>query len=368
MAEWWDWPELRHTLRVDLVARDLKTVVRPGIEVRADGGQVSYDYFGSDKASAALTVPNGDQSDTAWVRIWHDVAREDGSTWTECMGTFVGRDSKMSTVAGGMWRDLDLQSALWAMRQDYDPYPVAVQKGGSVRQKCEELCAAAMRPMAWEGRDAHFLSTRVIPVGDARSENLRNVCGDDKQVWLRDDGYVLIRDYVSPHQRTASMTIRADGTGSHVIVGTLARNGTRLSTPNRVVVTHQYAVDVTNSRGETKQEEHVTAGYADTGTEADARLIDSRGVRVTSLKQVDEMSPETPQEASRLARIELNKFSPTVEWTLDATWMPLRAGEVVMFSPGQYATDGDDSYRRCQVKSVDVDLRTWVLHVSMKEV
>lgn len=353
-SDWWDSPELRHSLSVRLVSKDLSTPM--GTLDPQEGGEVSYSYYSDTKASASLTVPADELPDTSWVRIVHVVTDESHQSHTETLGTFVARDSKESFATGGAgWRDVDLQSSLWAMAQDVDPYALTMPKGGDAKAKCQRVCADAMRPMDWTGAGARYAATSVEDAGKTRLSRLYAACTPSKQVWLQDSGRVLVRDYVAPHDRTASMVID----GRHIIDGTLSRESTRLSTPNRVIVHHRYTTDVTRN-GKRQSEEHSTVGWAD--AKWSAGMVSSRGVRVAQFEDVDELSPNTPQAATQLARRYLDANQPGVEWTCDCTWLPVRAGDVVTLAPT------GESARKCLVKTCDVHLDSWVCSLVLKEV
>ena len=347
-----DWAsgEIGHRLVVEMVDPIDHASVRGALQV--SGGKVSWDAYSDTRASATIDVVDWSAYvPGSWLRVVHEVP---AFGWSETLITgFVWDDGSPTTRSGGTSSSPSVMSAMKALQTDLMPCPMTVAEGGTASEAIAAVCGKDVPRRPYRilpgFADRRFTATRTYDVGDARLKILFDLCDAcGARMDVDGDGTVTFARYVAPSGREPVASITCDA-GDAVVLGSgIGRASSAAQDVNRSIVTWRDGDDV-------------VSGFADVPETSDL-APGRRGYSVAELHQIDDMSePHTAAHAAEMAAGFLGAGGSTVEWSISTMWLPVRAGDVVAFAPPGEAS------RRCVVKSLDADLSSWTMSMTLKE-
>lgn len=355
-----DWTdrEVRH--RVEAV------MVNPGdlddelgvLPTVVGSAQIDRGYYTDDRTGGTVeTAAWDDYVLGAWIRLYH-------VGWTPATGdvrvergTFAIRDSTIATGAGGIVFTFDLMSALGAISQDYDAWPMSIGQGAKASAVIKSVCEKCGRPYRTGPQFVDYLwrTGAALEAGETFRSRLFAICTQTgNRMDVDAHGRLTFRQYVAPAQRTASMTLDVDDSRSVIVDGSIEPGTNLFTRPARSVVVYKDGDKVISAQ----------ADVAQTSPTSRQR----RGFTVAELHELHDMgSPKTVSHAQQLAKSYLaGDSAPTATWQLETLWLPLDQGDVVEFAPRRYDPFGDGGARKCLVQTVEETVDR--LRLTLKEV
>jgi hypothetical protein len=305
-------------------------------------------YRSDTRASAKVEIEGAGPGDGSWVRL----TLEAPGLPTEELGTLCVKSSRRDRASG--ITTLDLQSAIWAISEDRLSWEWTVGAGTRTSVAIDRACAWCARPyVLLPGfRDGQYGSTVGFERSDAFSTFLFDACsraGDRMDV----DGHgrLSFAPYTAPEAREPDWDVDERDPRSVVLSSGRVDEDASGEAYGRTVVVH----NIGSGDGQVA----VTGEYdvPDTHAASFAR----RGFNRTKVREVQDMSPETGAEASRLAE----RYSATdadlgVTRTATVMWCPVTAGDVIRW------TDADGETARLLVKTAECSFERWDKELTME--
>lgn len=320
--------------------------------------QIDRGYYTDDRMGGTIeTADWAAYIPGAWLRLYHvGSTAATGDVRVE-RGTFAIRDAAIATGAGGTVFTFDLMSALGAIAQDYDAWPMSIGQGAKAASVIKSICEKCGRTYAIAPQFVDYLyrSASVLEAGKSHRSRLYSVCSQSgNRMGVDSHGRLTFEQYIAPAQRTPSMTLDVDGPRSIIVDGSIEPGTNLFTRPGRSVVVY-------------KDGDKVIGAQADVAQTSPASR-QRRGYTIAELHELTDMgSPKTVSHAQELARTYLASDSaPTATWQLETLWLPLDQGDVVTFAPRRYDPFGDGAARKCLVQSVEEG--TYRLNLTLKEV
>lgn len=352
----WREQELGHEFHVYMVNPLDHSSVEGELEVYSDSGSVTWSDGDGVGVTASLEVPDWSKwKEGTWLSIVHQVP---SYNYTRKLGTFIVWDEGASGGLATLQGSPELCGALRGIEQDYIPTHIAVGSGASAKTVIARLMDATPVPyrLAAGFKDYRFTEPHIFDAGVSRLDTLRELCsiaGDI--VSTGEEGSVLIKPKIYPGDVTPAMTIDCDDPQTTVLESSVQRTSSSRQVAGRSIALWH---------GRDEEDEAATiSGYSDVST----RHIASpqrRGYIVSVVHELDDLpEPKTTVHAQSLARRWLEEDSTAeVGWQLQSTWLPLIDGDVVSFRPP------GETFRKCVVQSVNADLSSWTVDLTLKEV
>lgn len=325
-----------------------------GVDLTAS--KLSCAYYSDTRTSGTLRVV-GD----GWVRgsFLRVVYRVPELSHERELGTYIVTNDDSTRVNGTWVYDLELKSVLHGLSTDIRPANWTIKKNSYAKAAFRQLFEAAGRDYDMgAAKDYRFKYNNVLKGGKTRLERLFWLC-DSSGNRLDVDGHgrVTVAKYVSPSARAWSYQICPGSKRG------MAADGIERST-NWLEMRTEASVRFTYSTGSGSKEKVITAtSKATVGHNTRA----ARGYVVSDYHELTEMEPRTAARATELARKYREESGrELVEWRLSMPYLPIWQGDVV----NMVVPDGLDEYRgtrKCLVKSLDLELSTMGMDVTLKE-
>ena len=353
-----DWHDLARTDRVvveQLNPTNLDATMGELDGVDLSGSSLSWGYYVDTRVTGQLRVVGEGWRRGTMLRVTH---RVDEWGWSRELGTFIVTNDS-ATREGGAWAyDLELQSVLYGLSTDLLVRPWAIAANAKALTAARQIVEAAGRQLVTDGANDYALKgAKVIESGTSRLSALFALA-DMANDRLDVDGHgrVTLERYVPPASKVPTLAIDlTDPRG--VAMDGVTRSTDWLAMPNVAAVRYRY------DKGGRQYEINASATIDATSPLSST----ARGYTVTDFRDLMAMSPATAARAQQLARQYLAADSAEhVEWQLSTTYLPVTAGDVVEL----VVHDGEDAYRgsrHCLVKTVELDLGTMTMALTLKE-
>lgn len=359
-----DWRDLRREdrLRFYMVCpTNLGQIYGELDGVDPSGSSLSCGYYTDTRTSGKLRVVGGNWIRGSFVRVVHEVPEWD---YSRTLGTYVVTNDD-ATLENGVWTyELELESMLYALSTDLLAWPVTRAKGSSTLAGMRYVLNTCKRPFVEASpKDRRLGSALVMETGTSMLSLLYGMCDSTgNRLDVDPDGRVTISPYVNPSAKSPTLTIDVtDGRGT--TLDGIGRSTDWLSMANRAAVSCKYTETVKKGKKTKSVEREITA-YADASANSHAASR-NRGYTVTEFHSVSDMKPRTKAQAQKLANKYLANNTPElVQWSVKSTYLPIWEGDVV------WLVTNDPDYpgrRKCLVKSVDLDLGSMEMDLTLKE-
>lgn len=336
--------EVRHRAEVVMVSpHDIDDEL--GILPHAVGtAEIDRGYYTDDREAAYLDTSSWDAyAPYSWLRIYHIARIGDREERIE-RGTYAIRKPEVQAGAGRITFSLALMSAIGALSEDYDAWPMAIGQGARASASISAICLKCKRPYVLEPSfdDYLFRSSLALEAGKPFRSRLYEICSaTGNRMTVDSHGRLTFSKYIPPRERDASLLLDADDPRSSIIDGSIALHPDAFSRPSRSVVVYRDGDRIISAQADLPAESEVSA--------------ERRGYMIAELHQLVDMGdPKTVSHAQQLAREYLaDGADPAQSWELQTLWMPLDQGDVVSFAPRSYDPMGDGSPRKCLVQTVE---------------
>lgn len=304
---------------------------------------IDYGYYTDDRCSASIETADWDAYQLgSWLRIYHVVSTPAMGDVRIMRGTFAPYDATITSGAGRTTVQLQLQSALGALGEDYDAWAMTIGARASASNAIKTICNKVGRPyrLLPSFIDYRYTSSSALEAGKSFRSRLYAICsasGNRMDVDAR--GRLTFEKYVAPSEKYPSMFLDVDDARSVIVDGTVSLGTSQFSRPSRSIVVY-------------KDGDEVISAQSDVASSSTASF-ERRGYTKAILHELDDMSsPKTVAHAQQLAAKYLKTdAAPTETWELETLWLPLKEGDVVSFAPRGLDPFGNGKARKCLVQS-----------------
>lgn len=316
------------------------------------GSTLTAGYYTDTRCSGKVVVQGNGWRRGSFVRIVHTAPG-----WSSNLGTFIVTGDDSSRHHGVWEQELELSSVLYGLSTDKLTGPYTIAKRGKALAAIKKLLSGRHRPAIYSSPNDHkYGSAKVFETGTDVLSVLYDLCSaSDNRLDVDGLGRVTVGKYIRPASKTPKFTVDlSDSRG-------IAHDDLKLSTdwlslPTNAVVRYKYS----DKKGRQKE---IRATATVNSKNHAARGV--RGYNVTSFQDLTEMSPATKNTAQKKANNLLKGDSTElVEWELTVQYIPVWEGDVVVLvvPDGRYK-----GKRKCLVKSLDLDLATMKMKLTLKE-
>lgn len=360
-AAWLD-PERTDRLHATMLEPNTRAVLGT-LDLEA-GGSLTQGYRTDTRVSASVTMADWRQwRRNAMVRLdhtWRCGEANGFSTGAEVLGTFFAEPGDRDGDMGGTSCGLSLTSQLWGYASDDCQGAWTVAAGASARSVLSAM-AGYDRPSPKyrfmpDFHDYRHGSTVSYDQTNMLSMMMQECGNSGNRADVTLDGYASFGAYRVPSRRDAAWSLSWDS--PLVVSGSVSVSDDAAKTADRSIVAWTVSdggesVDVT--------------GTADL-PRSNPLSVAQRGFRVTARHSLTGMDSTSSWEATQRAKSWLPEDSTTtVTHSVTVTWCPINAGDVVMWTPRDGATERDGA-RKCLVASADCDLGAWTKSLKLEEV
>ncbi len=319
---------------------------------------LSAGYYVDTRTSGTLSVIGDGWVRGSFLRVTHKIPE-----WgfERDIGTYLVTDDGVAYGNGVPRYTLKLQSLLYALSTEVSKDPWTIAKGALAKTAMGQLLDSARRQ--WrdvEANDHLFSSPLVMDSGQTLLSRMFALTQQsNNRLDVDGRGYVTVSPYAIPDSKVPILEIDLSDPRGIVHDG-MERSTDWLRMPTEAVVLHSY----TSSEGG-ESATHEISARATVSPDSHASR-DIRGYTVTDFRDVPDMSPQTREEAQRLADLYLIGDSREhVTWNVTTRYLPVWEGDVVSLKvpvSGRYG-----GARKCLVKSVELDLRFMAMRLTLKE-
>ena len=329
------------------------------------GSKLSASYYGETRTSGTLKYEGNGWRRGSFLRVIYNSKTD--SRLKRVLGTYVATSDPAVRDHGSWVTTLSLQSAgLYTLSKDPHAEPWVLNSGAYVRDAMHSILKSVNRPYTDDAHSNKYVSSAVVLERDKTTLSWLNSLASMSGLRLEcnQNGSTAIKDYIQPSQKPANMTLDLSDPRGVVVNTNIKRTTDYLSIPGQTAVVFRYTTNEKTSDNKTEAVEHyITATATATGNAAPS----VRGYNVVNYYNLSNLDPQTQWHAQELADQYLREQThETVEWTIKTTYLPLWEGDVINL----VVPDGVNGYsgtRKCLVKSVDIDLDTMALSLSLKE-
>lgn len=354
-------------IHIYMVSQNDKSSVYGELEgVDLSGSSLTAAYYTDTRTSGRLSVHNTNWIRNSFLRVDYIVPK---FGYSRVLGTYVVTDDNSSFEKNSWKTDLTLQSAgLYTLSNDLGHSNWTVAKGASAKKALKQMLDASKQLYIDKSSNDYTMGDNVVY--EAGGSVLERIFALAEMAQIRLDvdpyGKITLNNYIHPFYRAPSY--RFDLTDVRgVIQDGISRSSDWMEIPGKAIVRHKWSEEVgSGDKKETVEREVI--GYA----EASGNFSPgARGYYISNMYDVDDMSPKTVAEATRLAQNYIKAdANETVEWSINMMYAPIWEGDIVdIFIPPTVDTV-NTSYtgiRRCLVKDVDINLQDMTMSVSLKE-
>lgn len=326
-------------------------------ELYVTDASIDEEYESDTRVSGSVTAEDySSYIDLSAIRLYHDARFSDGSTDKELLGTFFVHGVDPSYKSGSTSASLTLGSALWAMSVDMQMYSYTVPTGTRTSTVFVDLCNRCWRPhkLLPGYNNYRFTTTQVWDAGQSHLSHIYNLTDiSGNRVDVEPDGTITLGKYTAPHYQAAADDLAWDD--PLVLSESIDMESDDGEVPGRVGVSWEYRPDgATDSR--------TIAAFADV-SQGSRYSINRRGYRVSELKTLQDVDSSSVAEAQKRAKAYLSEVDQaSVKWSLTVRWCEIHEGDVLNWMPPT------GTWRKCLVYSADMDLKTWTIKLTLKEV
>lgn len=305
---------------------------------------IDYGYYTDNRCSASITTADFDQYQLGlWLRIYHVASTPAMGDVRIERGTFAIYDATISSGAGRTSVQFQMQSALGAIGEDYDAWPMTIGKGATAGKTIKAICGKCGRSYRLSPTfvDYRFTSSSALEAGKSFRSRLYAVCSaSGNRMDVDAHGRITFEKYTAPSERYPSMALDVDDARSPIIDGSVSLGTSLFSRPSRSVVVYKDGDSVISAQSDVASSSKVS--------------FERRGFTKAELHELNDLSsPKTVAHVQQLASRYLKTDSaPTETWELETLWLPLKEGDVVTFAPRRYDPLGNGKARKCLVQSV----------------
>lgn len=322
---------------------------------------VTENFYSDTRIQASLTlIGEVDRINrNAFVRIVATFETDDGSTWSEELGTFIPTADDFSSSGGVKKQILQLESILYGVSLEKFGNPWIFEANTTAKTGWTNILNNIDRRFNDSAaNDYNYTETQVIDRGETVLSALFSCVGAaNNRLDVDGHGIVTIKQYLPPTLRpvVCSLTI---GEATSIIEDDFSRSASFLTRPSACYV---YAKRTTDGN----EEELLGVAYsAENGRE-------TRGYVVTMYETLDDVNPWTRYTVDQWAlarlRTELNE---DVEWKITTHYFPVHEGDVIELNgidkidkSGQY-----ESSQRMVVKQKELNLKTMKQTLTLRSI
>jgi len=348
-----DWTngKLNHELSVYMVDPCNHNVVLDKLEVDLEGNGITWGYETATKVSAKISVTNWDDYiENSWIQMIHTIA---GTDYERVMFTGFVWDEGAESKSGTLGATPSLMGALKALELDRLTAPIIIGEGALSQDLAKTILDKSgqdyfINPNAGNYR---YAETSVMDAGETRLKCMTDICDvAGYEMRVNGEGVIQVQKYIYPGYIVPSFVLDADAENTVVLSSGLSRSTNKHQVAGRSIAVY-------------KKDEEVLVGYADVSS-MHLASPSRRGYTVAEVHELhDLVEPVSISQLQNMAKEYLSDDSTSfVEWNVQTMWLPLEEGDVVAFIPS-----GMDA-RICVCKTVDADLHSWTLNLTLREV
>ena len=339
-----DWADPKRTdvirfLMVD--PNDLDNAYGDIEDVQLGSSSITYGYYTDTRYSSKIVFLRGNNYvKNAWIRIVHEVPAEG---YSNELGTFVPTSPNVQ-YGGAVTESYDLQSPLWALKDDLCPNCFSVAKGGSFVNAFKSVCSRLNRPYLLQNPNDYRAEKAVVyEAGTSFLDILYDLSGNsNNRIDLDGHGRILLAPALELRFKSPSWELDVDDPRSVIIDGTVKMEPEAEEIPNRAIVVQGNYVGVADLP-EGAEYSAAQRGYVKT------QKYSGSGINSTA-------------QAEALAKAYLNGFSKITQWTMETMYFPAKCGETVYFTI-------DGVKHLCMIQSIDpVELDSMTMKLTLREV
>lgn len=351
MAVDWTNTKLNHKLLVQMVDPRDHDAVLGELECDLDGNKVIWGNETDTKVSASISVTNWDTYiENSWIRLIHRIEEEN---YERVLFTGFVWDDSAEYRNNEFGAAPSLMSSLKALELDRLTAPITIGEGALSQDIVKTILNKSDQKytIASDAGNYRYSETSVMDAGDTRLECMLAICEvAGYEMHVNGSGIIKVSKYIYPGYITPKFTLDSNASNTVVLSSGLSRTGNKYQVAGRSIAVY-------------KHDEEVIVGYADVSSKHLASPK-RRGYTIAEVHELHDLTePVTQAQVQQLAKDYLTEDStPFVEWNVATMWLPLEEGDTVVFIP----PNGEP--RTCLCKTVEADLHSWTLNLTLKEV
>lgn len=354
----YDWKNLAHTndVEIQMISQnDGVTFLKKLDGVKLEGSYISMGYYTDTRQQAVINTVNSNYIRNSFIKIIHKVPEWN---YEKALGVFAVTNDNGVLRPNHYTSPLQCASMLYLESLDDAATPKVINKNATISNVLSSIASQSRRrySIASNINNYKFSSTYILDAGESTLDRLFTLSNaSNNRIDVNGDGVITIFPYVLPNNKTP--VFRFDLADEHgLIIKEISRSNNYLELPTRVVVYHSYSDSAGN--------EKYISGYAD----AVGQLSEGyKGYRIVDFIEEPELTPRTKARADALAKSYLAaNTKELIEWEFSCPYIPLWEGDVVSLN----INDGPPQYRgvrKCLVKSVRINLDTFIMDLTLKE-
>ena len=287
-------------------------------------GRLSCAYEGDLKYSGTVNVSNSNFVTGRLLRLYHTATLEsEGKSITRCLGTFFTGNDEQQYIHGRYSGTIELYSMLKRFTDSKLTRPFTFGKDKSALGSYWALLQleGAKNYGKRTVKDKKWKNAETVDFGESLLNALNRVAEFlDGQIGVDAQGYITLSPYVAPKDKPVSYTVKS-GTESVVFEGVDV-------TVDRTDVVNRFSVKYEKSSGKNKVTIYGTYSLGKDNTYS----FEKRGRHVDETETLQNMSPETKQQAEKVAKNRLSKLAGgTVTYVFNSYALPIDIGQVIRF-------------------------------------
>ena len=365
--DWFDQHRV-HSMRFEMVSpTNLEQPMGELTGVERNGSSLMAAYYTDLRTSGRLKLHGLQWDRRSFIRITHLLPDEG---YSRVLGTYIVTSYDNHREKGEWVQELELQSILYGLQTDIASTPWALSAGADAVTAMTQMLSKRGRPYRLVDPNRSACSDSVVyKSGETYLTRVFDLCEiSGNRVDVDPRGYVTIGRHVNPHVKVPMFELDLANDRGIVHDGvSMANNWLEIPTEAAVVYRYSEQQDVDDGEGGTTKES------VQLEIDGEAFVLDDhiywygyRGYHVVKYREISDMEPATQQQADKLAYDDLTDCWERVEWTLTTQYLPIWEGDVVILN----VPDGPQGYtgrRKCMVKSLDLDLGTMQMNLTLKE-
>ena len=339
--EWRD-SARRDVIRFQMIdPNNLDIVFGDLTDVQLGSSELTYGYYTDTRYSCGISfLKSNNYVENAWVRIIHDVP---AAGYSNELGTFVPT-SPSESWQGAVVVTLDLQSPLWAIKDDLLTAKFSIAKKTSIMSAVKRVLENCNRPYVLANpNDVTTEEPIVYDVGESYLTILHDLCAQSgNRADIDGHGQIVIEPLKDHASMTPSWTLDADDPRGMIIQGTIRMESEITDLPSRIIVVNGNAIGVADLPDGGRYSAH-QRGYV-------------------KAEKIDDKTATNASKANAAAMKYLDSASMAVVWSMDTLYFPAHTGENVTF-----ILDGEKHI--CMIQGIDpVRLDTMTMGLTLREV
>lgn len=351
----WESTELNHILRIEMTDAVNRSSTLGIMDAVSDSASVTMDVTTDTIGQASVEFLDWSQwIENSWLRIVHIIPEYD---FKEILGTFFVYNDGLSYKYGAAAARPALYSSLKGLTLDHLPRAIFIGKGAPITKVIGAILGPCFIKYDFDATcgEYYYTSTYVIDAGTTRMEALLSVLKDvGWEYKLNGDASITFSKKTPFASRSWVYTLDSKSTRSVIEENSIKPEDTRRETPSRAIVIW---------KGDDSEDTPVSA-YADVDP-SNAASPQRRGYIISEVHELSDLPGErTAENALVYAKnFLLEDSQATKRWSLKTLWLPIKAGDCIMFRAPE-----DDTFKKNYVESVEYDLSKWKLDLTIREV